>query len=578
MRLLWGFFRPFLTMSKKAPQNALPPDHPLQDFRNFLYLVWVFLWNAGAITAPKPDPTDVQYDIAHYLQHGPRRKVIEAFRGVGKSWVTAAYVCWRLLLNPNLNFLVVSASKDRSDQFSMFTKRLIFEMPILAHLKPTDDQRSSNIMFDVGPAGISHSPSVKSVGITGQLTGSRADEIIADDVESLNNSLTQMRRDQLSERIKEFDAIIKPGGRITFLGTPQTEMSIYNQLGDRGYEIRVWPARVPKDVDKYQGRLAPFVMDLIARGAKAGDVTDPLRFNNEDLLEREASYGRSGFALQFMLDTSLSDQDKYPLKLTDLIVMPLDSRMAPVKVVWTSSPEMAINDLPCVGLSGDRFYRPAWSAPEMAEYTGSVMFIDPSGRGSDETSYAVVKMLHGWLYAVDVGGFTGGYSEDTLKALALVALKHQVNVIQIEPNYGDGMFNELFKPVLFKLHKCRVEDGPRAVNQKERRIIDILEPVLNQHRLVIDHKLVRQDFDSAPDPKYSLFYQLTRLTKERGALAHDDRLEALAGAVAYWVMQMARDTEKAAEEHAARLLDEELRKFVQGVTGNAPGRDTWFTV
>jgi len=177
---------------------VLPKDHPFQDFRNFLYFVWKFLWEAGAITAPKPDPTPIQYDIAWYLQHGPRRKVIEAFRGVGKSWITAAYVVWRLLLNPNLNFLVVSASKDRSDQFSTFTKRLIYEVPELAHLIPSDEQRGSNIMFDVGPAGISHSPSVKSVGITGQLTGSRADEIIADDVESLNNSITQTMRLTLS--------------------------------------------------------------------------------------------------------------------------------------------------------------------------------------------------------------------------------------------------------------------------------------------------------------------------------------------------------------------------------------------
>lgn len=562
-------------MQKK--QNALPPDHPLQDFRNFLFVVWEYLWKAGAITAPKPDPTAVQYDMAHFLQHGPRRKVIEAFRGVGKSWVTSAYVCWRLLLNPNLNFLVVSASKDRSDQFSTFTKRLIYELPILAHLKPRDGQRDSNLMFDVGPAGISHSPSVKSVGITGQLTGSRADEIIADDVESLNNSLTQVLRDQLAERIKEFDAIIKPGGKITFLGTPQTEMSIYNQLEERGYEIRIWPARIPRQVEKYGKRIAPFVLDLMARGAKEWEVTDPERFNNEDLMEREASYGRSGFALQFMLDTSLSDAEKFPLKLADLMVMPLDTRMAPVKLVWASSRDYVVNDVPVVGMSGDRFYRPMWTAPDMAEYTGSVMFIDPAGRGNDETAYAVVKMLHGWLYVVDVGGFAGGYNDDTLKALATVALKHQVNKCLIESNFGDGMFTQLFKPWLRKFHPCSVEEV-RVSGQKELRIIDTLEPVLNQHRLVIDERIIKQDFESAKDPKYSLFYQLTRITKERGAIVHDDRLDALAGAVRYWVDQMARDTEQAAEEYAQAQLDAELQRFIEGILGDAPQGDVWMQV
>ena len=550
----------------------------LQDFRNFLYIVWEYLWKAGAITAPKPDPTPVQYDIAHYLQHGPRRKVIEAFRGVGKSWITSAYVCWRLLLQPNLNFLVVSASKDRSDQFTIFTKRLINELPLLHSLKPRDGQRDSNIAFDVGPAGISHSPSVKSVGITGQLTGSRADEIIADDVESLNNSLTQFMRDQLSERIKEFDAIIKPGGKITFLGTPQTEMSIYNQLGMRGYDIRVWPARLPKDPERYAGRLAPMIQAQIDAGHPEGHPTDAGRFNVQDLQEREASYGRSGFALQFMLDTSLSDQDKYPLKLSDLIVMPLDGRMAPTKVVWSSGPEYAVNDVPVVGLSNDRFYRPMWVAKDMAEFTGSVMFIDPSGRGSDETAYAVTKMLHGWIYLVDVGGFTGGYSPETLQSLAKVAQANQVNLVLTEPNFGDGMFTELFKPVLLKTYKCRLEEADRATGQKERRIIDTLEPVLNQHRLVVDPRLIRKDYDSAPDPNYSLFYQMTRLTKDKGALRHDDRLDAVEGAVRYWVTQMAQDTDRAAEDHRQRLIDEELQRFMSSVLGHNPQVDSWISI
>lgn len=275
------------------------------------------------------------------------------------------------------------------------------------------------------------------------------------------------------------------------------------------------------------------------------------------------------------MDTSLSDQEKYPLRLQDLIVMPLDTRMAPVKVVWSSGPEYVLNDVPCVGMGGDRFYRPMWTAQDMAEYTGSVMFIDPSGRGKDETSYAVVKMLHGWLYLVDCGGFTGGYNDETLKSLCLVAAKHSVNLVLIEPNFGDGMFLELLKPWMTRFHPVTLEEAPRASMQKEKRIIDVLEPVMNQHRLVIDKALVKKDYDSAPDPKYSLFYQLTRITKDKGALIHDDRLDALAGAVAYWVEQMGRDTEKAAQSHRERLLDAELQKFARSVLGYSPQADTW---
>ena len=96
-------------------------------------------------------------------------------------------------------------------------------MPILEHLKPQDGQRFSKISFDVGLAPASHAPSVKSLGITSQLTGSRADIIVADDVEVANNSATQGMRDKLSDQVKEFDAIIKPPdtSRILFARTPQ---------------------------------------------------------------------------------------------------------------------------------------------------------------------------------------------------------------------------------------------------------------------------------------------------------------------------------------------------------------------
>ena len=182
----------------------------LADFRVFLTLVWRHL--------NLPDPTPIQLDIALYLQHGPRRKIIEAFRGVGKSWITAAYVVWRLRQNPNLKFMVLSASKDRADNFTTFCMRLINEIPILQCLIPRADQRCSKLSFDVGPARADHAPSVTSKGIFSQITGGRADEIIADDIEVPNNSFTQSMRDKLSEAVKEFDAILKPGGTIVLMG------------------------------------------------------------------------------------------------------------------------------------------------------------------------------------------------------------------------------------------------------------------------------------------------------------------------------------------------------------------------
>ncbi len=536
--------------------------HPIQeDFRKFVYHIWKEL--------NLPDPTPVQYDIASYLQHAERRSVIEAFRGVGKSWLTSAFVCWLLLNNPQLKILVVSASKERADAFSSFVKRLINDIEILNHLAATDNQRDSMVAFDVAPSLPDHSPSVKSVGITGQITGSRADVLIADDVEVPNNSATQMMRDKLSEAVKEFDAILKPGGRIIYLGTPQTEMSLYNQLPERGYDVRIWTSRYPElaQVVKYQGRLAPMITrDLERDSSLVGKPVDPKRFDDKDLMERAASYGRAGFALQFMLDTALSDGDRYPLKVADLIVMNLNPTMGHLKIAWAASPELVINDLPNVALTGDKYYRPMWMADDMSDFTGCVMSIDPSGRGNDETGYAVIKALGGMLFLVDAGGILGGYSDETLESLAHIAKKHQVKQIIVEANFGDGMYTQLLKPFLGRIYPCTVEEVKHSSN-KEARIIDTLEPVISTHRLVVDERLIKKDYETAKELKYSLFYQMTRITRERGAINNDDRLDALAIAVAYWSESMARDTGKAAKSILDAALDKELKRFMHGILG-----------
>lgn len=551
------------------------------DFKNFLYVIWKFLG--------LPDPTPVQYEMADFLQDSSvNRRMVEAFRGVGKSWITSAYVVWRLWNNPNLKFLVVSASKSRSDDFSTFTKRLIADFPPLQHMIARDDQRDSMVAFDVNGARPAHAPSVKSVGIFGQLTGSRADEIIADDIEVANNSATQDMRDKLEKATKEFEAILVPNGKITFLGTPQSEESIYNKLPDRGYTMTIWPARVPSEskIPFYKGRLAVSLIEKLEKGIlKHGDPVDPLRFHDGDLIEREASYGRSGFALQFMLDTSLSDAEKYPLKLSDLMILPLNSDKAPCSMQYGCSPELQLKDLMNVGFTGDRFYRPFFVDKDWIPYEGKVMSIDPSGRGSDETGYAVVNQLHGSLYVVAAGGIKGGYDDVTLGKLAQVAKEHKVNYIIIESNFGDGMFTKIFTPVLMRYWPCTIEEI-RHNTQKEKRIIDTLEPVMNRHRLIFSDQVVKDDLKCFVDEdgsidtfRQSLFYQMTHLTKDRGSLKHDDRLDALAMAVAYWVDSMGRDEDEALKAYGDQKLDDELREFVEGIqmkAGKSSNQQRWF--
>ncbi|MDE3021841.1 MAG: phage terminase large subunit [Pseudomonadota bacterium] len=384
--------------------------------------------------------------------------------------------------------------------------------------------------------------------------------------------------------------MLVPNGEIIYLGTPQTEMSLYNYLPERGYDIKVWPARYPntKQLKQYRGRIADRIVNILKLNPKlAGTSTEPTRFSDIDLREREASYGRAGFSLQFMLDTTLSDQDRYPLKLGDMVVTDLDKEVGPVKIVYAGDKAHEIQGLEAFGFPGDRWHSPMWISTDdqgMTSYQGKVMFIDPSGRGKDETGYAVVFQLNGMMFLMDAGGFIDGYSPATLESLAEKAKEFQVNSVVVEDNFGDGMYKELFKPVLSRIYKVSIDDeflqGRRSKGQKEVRIIETLEPVIANHRMVVNRKLVEKDltnYNKHPGEtwaKYSLFYQLTRISKDKGSLLHDDRLDALSGAVAYWAEDMSRDTLKAEKEHYDNLLEEELKehlKYALGYEGTTGG-------
>lgn len=537
-----------------------------KDFRKFLFI----LWDEIAL----PEPTEIQYAMATLLMTCPyKRFIIEGFRGVAKSFITCAYVVWSLWNNPQLKILIVSASKDRADANAVFIRRILYLLDFLSDLRPRDGQRNTQNLFDVGLAIPDISPSVKSVGITGQITGSRADILVADDVEIPNNSSTQVRRDKLFEDVKEFDAIIKPGesSKIIYLGTPQNEMSLYSELQNRGYETYIFPIvypETPEERDFYGDRLAPYLAKRYDKSPAvwAGKPTDPRRFPEEEIEERKLSYGKAGFSLQFKLNTNLSDYEKFPLKVQDLIISDVDLDETSLKWAWASSYEYRLNQLPCVAIKGDYYYRELSRSSEVAKYTGTVMAIDPSGRGKDETAYAIVKYLNGYLFAVDIGGFSEGYSDSVLTQLANKAKVYGVNEIVVEANFGDGMFTQLFKPVLNKIHPCAIQEV-KNTKQKEARIIDTLEPVMMRHKLIIPVSVIKEDYRIYEDKgkEYSLIYQMTRLSRDKGSLAHDDRLDSLTMAVSYWLEVMDRDAQtgmdEQMEEWLAAAMDEDRGIF-----------------
>lgn len=548
-----------------------------KSFVAFLFVLW------AALGLPKP--TRSQIDMARALEQSEHRRfILQAFRGVGKSWITCAFIVWLLWNKPQMKIMMVSASGGRAENNLKFIRAIIRMLPFLNDLLPKEKYHQDSIdQYDVGLATPDPSPSVKAVGITGQLTGTRADLIVGDDIEVTQNSDTQGKRDKISEYVKEFDAVLKPNGHVLYLGTPQTEMTIYRELENRGYKTTIWTARYPadrKDFESYGGRLAPMlVRDLEANPSLYGKPTDE-RFDDDDLNERALSYGKAGFALQFMLNPNLSDAERYPLKLRDLIVgmFPVDT--APMTLTWMPNRSNELPDAPLVGLTGDKYHRYESKDTTLSSYTERILVIDPSGRGKDETGYAVLYYLNGYIYVKQWGGLHGGYEDSTLEKLADIAKAHKVHNVIIEGNFGDGMYLKLFTPILLRKHRCGVEEV-YSKGMKEARICDTLEPVMGAHKLVIEEQVIYEDYNTAKnregshDVAYSGFYQMTRITREKGALAHDDRLDALAIGVAYFVEAMDIDSVQgssaALEEFLLDHLEQQFKDAQQDIIQTRDG-------
>lgn len=544
--------------------TLLAAGSPLREFRVFAEVVWHHL--------KLPRLTPNQAEICDWLQHGPKRSQTWGFRGVGKSYLTAAYACHSLLVNPNEKVLVISASKDRADSFVRFAKRLINEVPILQHLRPNRlrGDRDSATMFDVGACDPADMPSVKAIGITGQMTGSRGSVIIMDDIEVPANSGTPAQRETLRERAKEVDAIILPDNeemgikaRIRVLGTPQSMETVYLQLEEGGYVPRIWPIQVPDSATYlgYRGHLAPSADAAYKAELPAGTPLEPSRFPEGDIAQRRLSYGALSFALQFMLSTALSDAEKYPLKCRDAIFSAFEVDRVKEVYIHSRHPQYRIDHLECPGMQGDGFYAAADTVGDWVKPDQSIVVVDPSGRGADETAVGSLSGANGYIFVHRVFGLRSGYDESTLLAIAEEAKRIKASKVVVESNFGDGMFSRLLQPVLARVYPCTVEEVKNNV-QKERRIIDTLAPVLEAHRLIFHDSIPESDTvphadDSDTRSRFrQLFYQLTHLTDEKGCLAHDDRLDALSMGVAFLQQYINLDAQKERREREMAWLDD----------------------
>jgi hypothetical protein len=511
--------------------------------------------------------TDIQLDIGEWVAFGPQYRMVQAQRGQAKTTITAAYAVWRLIHEPSTRVLIVSSGEDMAVEIANWIIQIIGGMPELSMLRPdrAAGDRESVTAYDIHHSlkGPEKSPSIACIGITSNMQGKRADLLIADDIESTKNSQTAVQRARLVHLSKDFSSICSKGD-ILWLGTPQSTDSIYNGLPGRGFQIRIWTGRYPtvEEETGYGAFLAPMIRErmrenpALRRGGgmdgTRGQPIDPALLGEEALAKKEIDQGAAYFQLQHMLSTKLSDEARYPLKVSSIRFLAFDAeeKLGPMSLNFVRQDGNKIrvpDDFPCT----EPLYR-VNDAQDYGAIKGWHMYVDPAGggRNGDETAYAVTGFLAGRVLVAASGAVRGGLDEDALDALTEVACKWKPYQIDIEKNFGNGALAQVWKPRLLPRHACGMEDVWET-GQKELRIIDVLEPVIGSGKLIVHEDMIRTDwiqcqkYASDLRQTYSLFWQISRITRDKGSLIHDDRLDALAGSVRHWVESLAQDDAKA---------------------------------
>ncbi len=533
----------------------------------------------------------LEADMIRYVALGPKRSGVLGWRGFGKTYlITTPIPLWDLYRDPENKILILSKTGPDAEKTLRLMRQIISRVDFLRFLAPKPNTRErkwedNEQAFDVGPAEPSRTPSVASQGIDGSITGKRASRVIADDIESPENTKTLGARNDLYGKTSELTFICTYGEkRINYIGTLHHETdSLYPKKAKDGFQFRSYPLLHPKTTEKTIN-LAPVYQQLAKdNNAKPGDIAAPYRITDEFVANAKAE-GYRTFAMQCMLTINLGETNRYPLRLRDLIVFPCKGRTAPFSVAWGTNNgqgQSTAYDVPTDAIDvADGFYRPIMFDKQWLPFPVTKMWIDPSGAGADGSGWAITSMLNGMVYLRAAGTDQRGHSSDAMEFFAKTAKQYRVTKIHIEDFALQSMFKQVLEPIIrehfiepndpanpFDTNgwrcKCEMTKPKNPSAMKETRMIQALEPVATTHRLVIDEDIAR-------DSEFQR--QWTRLCEQRNCLEHEDMLDAIANAVQLWEDKLTRTSADAEK----RRRDEHMKKLIEKYVGKPATDRVWF--
>lgn len=299
------------------------------------FTFFLILWN----TLQNQKTPRVHRRISAWLekrwQNGDRRLLLMAFRSCGKSSLIGLFCAWALWRNPDLRILVMAADLALARKMVRNVKRIIEKHPQARHLKPARLDQWGSEKFTVNRRMELRDPSMLAKGIATNITGTRADLIICDDVEVPKTCDNAEKREMLRERLLELDYILVPEGRQLYAGTPHTWYTVYADAPRR-------------DIGEDREFLSGFKRLVVPVLNGAGQSAWPERFPLEKIEETRRKTGPNNFSSQMLcepvnyseghLDTGnleiYDDEIAYSEALRQPVLTIAGKRMASVSAWW----------------------------------------------------------------------------------------------------------------------------------------------------------------------------------------------------------------------------------------------------
>lgn len=450
---------------------------------------FVWLWNQ----CQRQTTPALHLDIAAWLgqrwSQGDRRLLLLIFRSAGKSTLIGIFCAWLLLENPELRVLVLAAEHDLARKMVRNVRRIIERHPLTRHLIPERSEQWAADQFTIRRSRTHRDPSLLGRGVGANITGSRADVVICDDVEVPNTCNTAAKRQELRDRLREMAYVLVPGGLQVYAGTPHSYYSIY--ADEPRPEI---------------GEPAPFLGDFrrlcLPLLDERGESRWPQRFPPEKIEEILRQTGPAKFDSQMLLRPRNLDEVRLDPDRLLRYDEPLDYRESNGQAV------LSIAGRRMVSASG--WWDPAYGAPDGGDASVvAAVFVDEIG----------LYWLHDIQYLTHDPDRVTAVDEATqlCRQVAAFVRANHLPALTIETN-GLGRF----LPALLRRELATIGVGCSVIEHvsrtgKEQRILDAFDPVLAARALHVHAGIL-----STP------FVEEMRQWQP-GRRARDDGLDAVSG-------------------------------------------------